>query len=286
MDKILITGCAGFLGSNITASFLKSNEHLVFGLDDFSNSTFSRLYPQLKNENFEFLDGIYTSIDFPQTDYILHFSGCGDLNLFYQDKYDFIKKELSFLDFILNETLKSGAMLLISLDYQNFDDVIYNQFLNFKQSLILEFSAKNKINTKILKSSEVYGKNFSFEDERFLPLALKNVFLNKDIELKNNEKINLIYFEDYFKTLEYIMFNYVDTEIIELINPIQTTKNDVLNFIISKISSTSKIEILNNEILSKKYEINNNNLLNKFLQTPLTKGLEETIEDFKLRYFI
>ena len=41
MDRILITGTAGFLGSNITNHLIKNDRNLIFGIDDFSSSDFS-----------------------------------------------------------------------------------------------------------------------------------------------------------------------------------------------------------------------------------------------------
>ena len=54
MDKILITGVAGFIGSNLANKLLEDENNIVYGIDDFSSSTMSNLYPLLKNERFIF----------------------------------------------------------------------------------------------------------------------------------------------------------------------------------------------------------------------------------------
>ena len=55
MDKILVTGVAGFIGSNLAIKLLENENNIVYGIDNFSSSTMSNLYPLLKNERFPHL---------------------------------------------------------------------------------------------------------------------------------------------------------------------------------------------------------------------------------------
>lgn len=57
MKNILITGAAGFLGSNLTARLLNDPENRVYGLDDLSTGTMDNLKPFENNSNFEFIYG-------------------------------------------------------------------------------------------------------------------------------------------------------------------------------------------------------------------------------------
>ena len=54
MDKILITGVAGFIGSNLALKLLENENNIVYGVDNFSSSNMSNLYPLLKNDRFHF----------------------------------------------------------------------------------------------------------------------------------------------------------------------------------------------------------------------------------------
>jgi UDP-glucose 4-epimerase len=52
--SILITGVAGFLGSNLLGKLLE-NGHRVVGIDNLSMGSMSNLYPHLRNPNFRFV---------------------------------------------------------------------------------------------------------------------------------------------------------------------------------------------------------------------------------------
>ena len=53
--RILVTGCGGFLGSNLTARLLAEN-HQVIGLDNFQTGSKSNLIDFLSNPNFELIE--------------------------------------------------------------------------------------------------------------------------------------------------------------------------------------------------------------------------------------
>jgi len=55
--KILITGGAGFIGSNLCEYFLSTNEHLVVCLDNLSTGHLKNIEQHFTNPNFEFIEG-------------------------------------------------------------------------------------------------------------------------------------------------------------------------------------------------------------------------------------
>ena len=52
--KVMVTGCAGFIGSNLVDRLL-ANNHRVIGIDNLSTGQKPFLYNALKNKNFKFL---------------------------------------------------------------------------------------------------------------------------------------------------------------------------------------------------------------------------------------
>ena len=55
MKKILITGAAGFIGSNLTKRLLEEG-NFVIGLDNFYTGQKENLNPFLKNKNYKFFE--------------------------------------------------------------------------------------------------------------------------------------------------------------------------------------------------------------------------------------
>jgi UDP-N-acetylglucosamine 4-epimerase len=81
--KILITGAAGFIGSNLVEHFLEQG-HFVRALDNFATGFKSNIDPFLEKENFEFIEGDIRDLETCQTackgmDYVLHQAALGSV---------------------------------------------------------------------------------------------------------------------------------------------------------------------------------------------------------------
>lgn len=82
-NKILITGCAGFIGSNLTAYFLEKGYEVV-GLDNFATGHKHNIAPFLNDANFEFIEGDIRDLDTCHkattgVDYVLHQAALGSV---------------------------------------------------------------------------------------------------------------------------------------------------------------------------------------------------------------
>ncbi|MHA2227560.1 MAG: GDP-mannose 4,6-dehydratase, partial [Candidatus Thorarchaeota archaeon] len=61
MEKVLVTGGAGFIGSHLVDRFIEDHEVVV--LDDLSAGTIENIQPHMENERFTFIKGSIASED-------------------------------------------------------------------------------------------------------------------------------------------------------------------------------------------------------------------------------
>ncbi|MDP9960037.1 SDR family oxidoreductase [Chryseobacterium lathyri] len=83
MHKILITGGAGFIGSNLTEYFLNKGHHVVC-LDNFATGHRHNIEPFLGNPNYKLIEGDIRDLEVCQkavenVDYILHQAALGSV---------------------------------------------------------------------------------------------------------------------------------------------------------------------------------------------------------------
>jgi len=177
----LVTGVAGFIGSNLLEELLSLNQKVI-GIDDFSNGSIKNLNEVRKNtsnkqwRNFKFIKG--------------------DLS-----KIKICKKAINNnIDFVLHQAAR-GSVLKSILDPIKTNNSNVVGFLN-----ILYLSKEYKIKSFIYaSSSSVYG------DSKFLPkkeLKVGNVLSNYALTKKINENYAELFFKQYnFKTIGLRYFN-------------------------------------------------------------------------------
>ncbi|WP_431472771.1 SDR family oxidoreductase [Nonlabens sp. SCSIO 43208] len=81
--KVLVTGAAGFIGSNL-CEFLLNNNYDVIGLDNFSNGHRHNIEPFLQHPSFKFIEGDIRDLDTCHNavagcDYVLHQAALGSV---------------------------------------------------------------------------------------------------------------------------------------------------------------------------------------------------------------
>ena len=81
--KIVITGCAGFIGSNLTEYFLNKGYQIV-GLDNFATGHLKNIQHLMSNANFEFFEGDIRDVETCHkvcvgADYVLHQAALGSV---------------------------------------------------------------------------------------------------------------------------------------------------------------------------------------------------------------
>ena len=77
MKKLLVTGAAGFIGSNMVDYLIKNTSDEIVGVDNFDNGTKNKQFINLlaeKNPRFHFLNENFTNSDLDNVDVVFHFA--------------------------------------------------------------------------------------------------------------------------------------------------------------------------------------------------------------------
>ena len=124
----LVTGCAGFIGSNLVDELLKKN-HIVYGIDNLRTGHLKNLSQAIKNKNFYF-----KKIDLLNKKYLNNI---------------FNKKIKTVFHFAANADVKEGYL-------NPSNDLKYNTLVTFN---VLEEVRKNKIkNIVFCSTGSIYGE--------------------------------------------------------------------------------------------------------------------------------
>jgi len=137
-STVLITGVAGFLGSNLLQRLLDKG-HCVIGIDDLSMGHMSNIWGSLKHPDFTFLRG----------------------NAMEKSLYDSINEEVHY------------AVHLAAFKIPRYGNAIDTLKVNYHcTDTILEFSRERNIKCVLASTSDVYGQN---PDVPFSELTSKSV---------------------------------------------------------------------------------------------------------------
>lgn len=293
MDKILVTGVAGFIGSNLAQRLLENENNIVYGVDNFSSSTMSNLYPLLKNERFHFEEwDLIKPYDFC-SDKIYHLAGCGDLKRYFENKYEYILEQIEITKNIISLARKNGAKLILTTqnkDYssQNKEMFEYYDMLKLIEDLALNLIYEHKLNAIFACIDYVYGKNMQQNDKRIIPTAIINAFNNKDIIEEYDESFYFTHIQDVVLNLEKLMNHYSSRPIVDVFNSSLYLKSDIIKLIFNYIKSSSKLELKTLDSFNPNYSTKPTTLDNGVIiecKTPVLEGILATIQHFKLMYF-
>jgi len=205
MRSIVVTGCAGFIGSHLTEKLLKLG-HRVIGIDNFDT-----FYPKkvkvenlktfLQNPSFEFheldlrsesnLDGIEDQVDL-----VVHLAGKAGVRPSIEDPQGYIDSNISasrnVLDFMRKKGIKKLAFASSSSVYGNNKDVPFSEKHNVDRAISpYAFSKKS---CEVLNHSYHHLYDLDIINMRFFtvfgPRQRPDLAIHKFLKLfRNNQPI-------------------------------------------------------------------------------------------------
>lgn len=306
MKTILITGGAGFIGSNLCEKLLNDNNKIIC-VDNLFTGNIKNIKHLIQKSNFEFIlhdiiiplkincdiDEIYNlacpaSPEKYQIDPIntLKVNFLGVLNLLELAK----NKKAKFLQSSTSEIYGEPEITPQHEEYRGNVNTVgirscYDEGKRVAETLITEYRNKYNVDVRIVRIFNTYGPKMDKKDGRVVTNFINQALNNENITLYGNgdQTRSFCYIDDQIDGLIKLMnSNYVLP--INIGNPHEITVKELAQIILKLTNSESKIvykDLPSDDPTNRKPDITKaKNILNWEPKYDLEKGLIKTIEYF------
>ncbi len=304
---VLITGAAGFLGSNLCDYFLSKN-YKIIGIDNLITGNLKNLSHLNSNSDFEFKK-IDITHDFKidnSLDYILHFASPAS-------PIDYLKIPLETLrvgslgtENILKIALKNNACILIASTSEvygdplehpqheeycgNVDPVgprgVYDEAKRFQEALTTAYHTYHGLDIRIARIFNTYGSRMRVNDGRAIPAFMGQVLRGENLTVfgDGSQTRSFCYIDDMVEGIYKLLHsNY--TKPMNLGNPEEISLIEFAKEIIDMGDSNNKIvfkPLPVNDPVKRKPDITKAiKILNWEPRVSRKKGLKNTFNYFK-----
>lgn len=268
MKKVLITGGAGFIGSHLCEKFLKEG-WFVIALDNLITGNIDNISHLIENENFLFIKYNVTNYLFfkNEIDLILHFACPASPVDYLQHPIHTMKVDsLGTLNTLGLAKSKNARYVFASTSeiygyakehpqnenyFGNVNTIssraVYSESKRFSETLCMAYYRKYKLDIRIARIFNTYGKRMRINDGRVIPNFITSSLMNKDMVIYGNGN-------------QTRSFCYID----DLVNSIyKLSVKDDLNGQVFNLGNDEEIEILKLAKLIKNLTKSKSNILFK-----------------------
>ncbi|MBN1923545.1 MAG: GDP-mannose 4,6-dehydratase [Nanoarchaeota archaeon] len=263
--KVLITGGAGFLGSNLCRLFLE-NGHEVICLDNLGSGSLSNVEPLMKNKNFKLLNADVTQDlwEMDKVDLILHFASRASPNDYQTNSFETMTANSNGTFNLLKKAHKDKAVFLFASTSEVYGQAsvfptpetyygyvnsfgprsCYDESKRFGETLCYEFIHKFDVDARIVRIFNTYGPGMRYNDGRVVTNFIHQALNNEDITVYGDGKQtrSFCFVDDLTRGIyDFATRQGLKGEVINLGNPVENTMLELADKIIKITKSKSKI---------------------------------------------
>jgi UDP-glucuronate decarboxylase len=260
--RILVTGGAGFIGSNLCRRLLE-DDHYVICLDNFYSSSEGTIKQFNKNLNFEV---IRHDINFPiylEVDGIINLA-CPASPIYYQrDPVQTLKTCVQGSINMLGMAKRLGVPILQASTSEVYGDPeinpqheeywgrvnpvgirsCYDEGKRASETLFMDYHRRHKLKTKIARIFNTYGPNMQINDGRVVSNFIVQALENNDITIYGDgtQTRSFCFIDDLTNALLKLFYKEDLPQPINIGNPEEIRISELANEIITLTESKSKI---------------------------------------------
>lgn len=311
MDRVLITGGAGFLGSHMCINqLLQGNE--VFCLDDLSCSTGANIKPLLKNPRFHFINEDVRDASFylSDLDYIYHLACPASPEWYSRDPVKTLTTSVIGTKNMLDLSNKTGARMLFTSTSEVYGDpevhpqpetyngnvsitgirACYDEGKRAAETLCADYRRTTNVDIRVVRLFNTYGPNMAHNDGRVVSNFITQALADRPITIygDGSQTRSFCYADDMVKMLGLVMSNHSNFGPMNLGNATEFTIKQLAK-LVSELTGFEKFEyraLPGDDPKVRKPDLNKMftdlELTQDFFPyTSLKAGLKSTIEFFR-----
>jgi len=307
MERVLITGAAGFLGSHLCDRFLKEGFKVV-AMDNLITGDIRNIEHHFKNEHFEFYHHDVTTFVHVsgRLDYILHFASPAS-------PIDYLKIPIQTLKVgslgthnLLGLAKEKKARILVASTsevygdplvhpqveeyYGNVNPVgprgVYDEAKRFQEAMTMAYHTYHGLDTRIVRIFNTYGPRMRLNDGRVLPAFIGQALRGEDLTVfgKGDQTRSFCYVDDLVEGIYRLLFSdYVQP--VNIGNPDEITILEFAEEILKLTGAEQKIiykALPENDPMQRQPDITKaRNILGWEPKVSRAEGLKITLNYFK-----
>ena len=303
---ILITGCCGFIGSNMCNFLLKKN-YKIIGIDNLITGRKKNIENFHSNKNFKFIEqDICEPIELKSSiEKIFHLASPASPKDYLKYPIKTLKTGSLGTENILKLGLRHSAVVLVASTsevygdplqhpqketyYGNVNTVgprgVYDEAKRYLEALTIAYFKKHKLDVRIARIFNTYGPNMKKDDGRAIPNFINQLMKNDDITIygDGSQTRSFCYIDDTLNGL-YKLINSNYNYPVNIGNDNECSINDLvvtLKNIVKSSSKTKYLKLPENDPKIRKPDINlASEILDWNPKVNLEDGLKETISYF------
>lgn len=304
--RILVTGGAGFIGSNLCEKLLNDG-HEVFCLDNFFTGSKENIIHLMDNQRFKFIQHDIVEPLFIEVEQIYNFASPASPVHYQSDPIKTFKTNIIGIINILDLAETTGARLLQASTSEVYGDPTispqketywgnvncigirscYDEGKRAAETLIMDYYRQNKADVRIVRIFNTYGPKMSPEDGRVVSNFIVQSLKGENITVYGNgeQTRSFCYISDMIEGLVRMMNQNTFTGPVNLGNPEEYRIIDFAHKIQKLIITSSEIvfkQLPQDDPLQRKPDISiAKEKLGWLPVVGIDEGLEKTIAYFK-----